>query len=99
MMPMSDSPDLLCPACGLGVAEPGICVQCGPVPDAITRLRSNSHASGIDHHAAERRQTTVLFCEIFESTALSLRLDPEDMMEVLQQFVQTARAVVDQHQG
>jgi class 3 adenylate cyclase/tetratricopeptide (TPR) repeat protein len=49
--------------------------------------------------AAERRQTTVLFCDLVGSTTLSARLDPEDMMEVLQQFLHTARAVVEQHQG
>ena len=33
--------------------------------------------------AAERRQLTVMFCDIVGSTALSARLDPEDMREVI----------------
>src|SRR5215475_4045621 len=31
--------------------------------------------------AAERRQLTVMFCDLVGSTALSARLDPEDMRE------------------
>jgi hypothetical protein len=33
---------------------------------------------------AERRQLTVLFCDLVGSTALSSQLDPEDMREVIQ---------------
>jgi class 3 adenylate cyclase/tetratricopeptide (TPR) repeat protein len=32
---------------------------------------------------AERRQLTVLFCDLVNSTALSTRLDPEDMREIV----------------
>src|SRR6266702_3368644 len=32
---------------------------------------------------AERRQLTVMFCDLVDSTALSARLDPEDMREVV----------------
>ena len=37
--------------------------------------------SSID--AAERRQLTVMFCDLVGSTAISTRLDPEDMREVI----------------
>jgi len=33
--------------------------------------------------SAERRQLTVLFCDLVGSTALSARLDPEDMREIM----------------
>src|SRR5713226_2874426 len=33
--------------------------------------------------AAERRQLTVMFCDLVGSTALSVRLDPEDLREVI----------------
>jgi hypothetical protein len=33
--------------------------------------------------AAERRQLTVMFCDLVGSTAMSVRLDPEDMREVI----------------
>jgi class 3 adenylate cyclase len=32
---------------------------------------------------AERRQLTVVFCDLVGSTALSARLDPEDMREII----------------
>ena len=32
---------------------------------------------------AERRQLTVMFCDLVGSTALSTRLDPEDLREVI----------------
>jgi class 3 adenylate cyclase len=34
-------------------------------------------------NAAERRQLTVMFCDLVGSTALSARLDPEDMREIV----------------
>jgi class 3 adenylate cyclase/predicted ATPase len=36
--------------------------------------------------AAERRQLTVVFCDLVGSTALSRRLDPEEMREVLRAY-------------
>ena len=35
------------------------------------------------HDTAERRQLTVMFCDLVGSTALSARLDPEDMREIV----------------
>ena len=35
------------------------------------------------HGDAERRQLTVMFCDLVGSTALASRLDPEDLREVL----------------
>src|SRR5271154_1421276 len=36
--------------------------------------------------AAERRQLTVMFCDLAGSTAMSARLDPEDMREVISAY-------------
>jgi class 3 adenylate cyclase len=36
---------------------------------------------------AERRQLTVLFCDLAGSTALASRLDPEDLREVLGTYI------------
>ncbi|SEE05561.1 SAM domain (Sterile alpha motif) [Rhizobiales bacterium GAS191] len=44
--------------------------------------------------AAERRQLTVMFCDLVGSTVLSARLDPEDMSDLIRAFQGTiARAV------
>jgi class 3 adenylate cyclase len=49
-----------------------------PVPKDVLH---GSTSSG-----AERRQLTVMFCDIVGSTALSRRLDPEDLREVLSAY-------------
>ena len=49
--------------------------------------------------AAERRQLTVLFCDLVGSTALSQRLDPEDLRALMQRYQQTCGEVVARHQG
>jgi hypothetical protein len=36
--------------------------------------------------AAERRRLTVMFCDLAGSTALSARLDPEDMREIIRVY-------------
>src|SRR5262249_17031854 len=36
--------------------------------------------------SAERRQLTVMFCDLVGSTALSTRLDPEDLREVIGRY-------------
>ena len=37
-------------------------------------------------HEAERRQVTVLFADLADSTALSTRLDPEDMRDIIRAY-------------
>jgi class 3 adenylate cyclase/predicted ATPase len=48
---------------------------------------------------AERRQLTVLFCDLVGSTALSAQLDPEDYRAVVQQYQQTCSEVIQRHEG
>jgi class 3 adenylate cyclase/tetratricopeptide (TPR) repeat protein len=45
-------------------------------------------------HDAERRQLTVMFCDLVGSTALSSRLDPEDLREVIAAYHRQATEVV-----
>ena len=47
---------------------------------------SADHSSTEMPHQAERRQLTVMFCDLVASTALSARLDPEDLQEVLRAY-------------
>jgi len=48
---------------------------------------------------AERRQLTVLFCDLVGSTALSTQLDPEDYRAVVQRYQQTCTEVIQRHEG
>src|SRR5215813_13446975 len=48
---------------------------------------------------AERRQLTVMFCDLVESTALATQLDPEDLREVVRAYQETAAAVIQRFEG
>jgi class 3 adenylate cyclase/tetratricopeptide (TPR) repeat protein len=48
---------------------------------------------------AERRQLTVLFCDLVGSTALSSSLDPEDLREVVRAYQAAAAAIIERFDG
>jgi class 3 adenylate cyclase len=48
---------------------------------------------------AERRQLTVMFCDLVGSTALSTRLDPEEMREVLRLYQDACAGAVARFEG
>jgi class 3 adenylate cyclase len=48
---------------------------------------------------AERRQLTVLFCDLVDSTALSGQLDPEDLREVVRAYQATCAEVIQRFEG
>src|SRR5215470_13951042 len=48
---------------------------------------------------AERRQHTVLFCDLVDSTVLAGQLDPEDLREVVRAYQQTCAAVIQRFDG
>ena len=48
---------------------------------------------------AERRQLTVMFCDLVGSTALSARLDPEDMREVIGAYHRCCANCVERNGG
>ena len=49
--------------------------------------------------AVQRRQITVVFCDLVGSTALSMRVDPEDLREFLDSYRAAVAAVVQEHAG
>src|SRR5262249_52249752 len=48
---------------------------------------------------AERRQLTVLFCDLVDSTTLAGQLDPEDLREVVRAYQATCAEVIQQFEG
>ena len=48
---------------------------------------------------AERRQLTVLFCDLVDSTRLSQQLDPEDLRHVVRAYQETAAEVIQRFEG
>jgi class 3 adenylate cyclase/predicted ATPase len=49
--------------------------------------------------SAERRQLTVMFCDLVGSTPLAARLDPEDLREVIGRYQTCVAATVARHDG
>ena len=52
-----------------------------------------------EHAAAERRQVTVMFCDLVGSTTLSTKLDVEDMRDILLLFQQACSRVITRYEG
>jgi class 3 adenylate cyclase/predicted ATPase len=50
-------------------------------------------------HSADRRQLTVMFCDLVGSTALSARLDPEDMGDLIRAFQGAVAATAARFDG
>jgi predicted ATPase/class 3 adenylate cyclase len=48
---------------------------------------------------AERRQITVMFCDVVDSTTLSSQLDPEDYREVIRAYQATCAEVIQRFAG
>src|SRR5499427_4992961 len=48
---------------------------------------------------AERRQLTIMFCDLVGSTALSAQLDPEDLREVVRAYQTTCTEVIQRFEG
>src|SRR5262249_16395390 len=64
----------------------------GGEPPTRDVAQSATNAAPISPIDAERRQLTVMFCDLVGSTALSTRLGPEDLREVIGDY---PRAVAD----
>ncbi|QIG93065.1 MULTISPECIES: adenylate/guanylate cyclase domain-containing protein [unclassified Bradyrhizobium] len=56
-------------------------------------------AAPVSPHDAERRHLTVMFCDLVGSTALSARLDPEDMWEVIRAYRAACARVIATYDG
>jgi len=73
------------------------------MPSTKKATRSTAPATIAKSHPtapeAERRQLTVMFCDLLGSTALSAQLDPEDYRAVVQQYQQACSEVIQRHEG
>ena len=67
-------------------------------PPADSSGRGPGEAAG-DPESAERRQLTLMFCDLVGSTELSDRLDPEEMSAVLNGYHNAVGSAVTQHGG
>src|SRR5262249_50281210 len=88
---------LACPSCGHGNPSAAkFCANCGiklPIVPAETAARLLAPA------VAERRQLTVMFCDLVGSTALSTELDPEDLGRIIGVFRDACASAVARFGG
>ena len=66
------------------------------VPTAVVTAAAPDAPAPAD---AERRQLTVMFCDLVGSTALSTRLDPEDLREVIGAYHRAVAETVGRFDG
>ena len=71
---------------------------------AIDALRAQGTATASEQpkvapSSAERRQLTVMFCDLVDSTRLSRQLDPEQLRELMQLYQGACSAVIQRYAG
>lgn len=81
----------LCTNCGFLNPPFKFCGECGTPLDGTSRAREFPAADTVSieqalPHGAERRQLTVLFCDIVDSTAFTEKLDPEELRNLLEVY-------------
>jgi TOMM system kinase/cyclase fusion protein len=71
----------------------------GEEPQVDQRTPVAPQPSAVHTAEAERRQLTVLFCDLVDSTALASQLDPEDWREVVRAYQETCAKVIARYEG
>ncbi len=69
------------------------------MPPAVTSREPAPAPSSALLAGAERRQLTVMFCDLAGSTELSAQLDPEDLRDLLHQYQGKTTAAIRQFDG
>ena len=96
-----------------GAALPKTCSDCGFSNNACAKFCGGCGKSLIiagygpdtapathrDEAVPERRQVTVMFCDLADSTTLATSFDPEDLRVIVRAFQAAAKAVISQHGG
>ena len=83
-----------CSDCGFMNPAVKYCGECGQSLD-----NSDTSLNSPPIGKAERRQLTVLFCDVIDSTALTEQLDPEDLRQVLDAYRASVADVVLEYDG
>jgi class 3 adenylate cyclase/tetratricopeptide (TPR) repeat protein len=69
----------------------------GSPPASVARAEPvDGLAAGVE---AERRQLTVMFCDLVGSTELSTQLDPEELREINRGYQDAAKAAIEKYEG
>jgi class 3 adenylate cyclase/tetratricopeptide (TPR) repeat protein len=90
-----------CPDCGFANSSgEAFCGGCGRSADPPGRAgETSSPAAAGAESAGERRQVAILFADLCGFTALSARLDAEDLRRLVEGFYSRADAIITQYGG
>ena len=88
---------MVCPKCGSD--NPRSFAFCGRCGTSMAAASPSHEASDSYPSRAERRQLTVMFCDLVGSTALSGQLDPEELSEVTREYHSACAEVIKRHAG
>ena len=64
-----------------------------------SKMNDEDTRVGLSAETAERRQLTVMFCDLVGSTKLSLKLDPEDLRAVMRRYQDVVAGAVTRYGG
>src|SRR5215831_2768810 len=66
---------------------------------AETSAAASVSTGATPHHDAERRQLTLMFCDLVGSTPLASRFDPEDLSEIIGAYHRTVTDEIERYDG
>src|SRR6476646_1979918 len=102
----------MCTKCGVAVGiDAKFCHACGanltnqraaPASASVDILDTPPYvapSSSVPIADAERRQLTVMFCDLVGSTALAERLDPEELRDLMQTYQRACGEVIARYEG
>jgi class 3 adenylate cyclase/predicted ATPase len=94
-------PEAARPPASPAVSPPTLPDAAGAAPAVRGEPQADRRVSGPARPTseAERRQLTVLFCDLVGSTQLSGQLDPEDLRAVVRAYQETAAEVIQRYEG
>jgi len=95
--------NMQCPSCGYkNPPNFEFCGQCAAhliTTNNNTASTKSSSQPGSNLQEAERRQLTVLFCDMVGSSALSASIDPEELRDIMRDYRATCSEVVARYDG
>ena len=68
-------------------------------PAQFATIQEAPPSSQTARATGERRQLTVMFCDLVGSTELSTRFDPEDLQEIIRAYQRTCAIAIEQYGG
>jgi Double zinc ribbon/Adenylate and Guanylate cyclase catalytic domain len=83
-----------CGDCGSALTQPGDARQA-----AVAASTHAKHGQPLVGFEGERRQLTVMFCDVVDSTALSERLDPEELRDLMRSYQSVCVGAISSFDG